>query len=372
MNFDFSDDQKLLRQTAREYLTQHAPLTLCRAVLESDAAYSDTLWKGVAALGWLGTAIPEEYGGAGFGRLELVAIAEELGYALAPIPFSSSIYLASEALQLAGSAAQQQQYLPKLASGEWIGTFAHAEKPGEQGAGGVTTTFRNGKLSGTKVPVADGDLAHFAVVTTKAANDVGLAVVDLTGSGVTRTSVRSIDPSRSLATLRFDDAPAHLLGGATGWVTVQKLLDRAAVLMAFEQLGGATRAFEMTREYTLGRYAFGRSIASFQAIKHRLADLYVEIELARSNCYYGAWALGNDAPELGVAACGARATASDAFELAGKEMIQLHGGVGYTWEFDCHLFYRRSKWLAAALGSASQWREQLIQRLEIGGSGLRG
>jgi hypothetical protein len=134
--------------------------------------------------------------------------------------------------------------------------------------------------------------------------------------------------------------------------------------MAFEQVGSATRAFEMTREYTLGRYAFGRSIASFQAIKHRLADLYVEIELARSNCYYGAWALGNDAPELGVAACGARASASDAFELASKEMIQLHGGVGYTWEFDCHLFYRRSKWLAAALGSANHWREQLIQRLE--------
>ncbi len=364
MNFDFSDDQKLLRKTAREYLAEHAPLTLCRAVLESEASYSDTLWKGVAELGWLGTAIPEEYGGAGFGRLELVAIAEELGHALAPIPFSSSIYLASEALQLAGSAAQKQQYLPKLASGEWIGSFAHAERPGEQGAAEITTTFSNGKLSGAKVPVADGATAHFAIVTTQAGKDIGLALVDLTGSGVTRTTVRSIDPSRSLASLRFDGAPAQLLANAGGWATVQTLLDRAAVLMAFEQVGGASRAFEITREYTLGRYAFGRAIASFQAIKHRLADLYVEIELARSNCYYGAWALGNDAPELRVAACGARASATDAFELASKEMIQLHGGVGYTWEFDCHLFYRRSKWLAAALGSANQWREQLIQRLE--------
>lgn len=365
MNFDFSDDQKLLRKTAREYLTEHAPLSLCRAVLESDAAYSDTLWKGIAQLGWLGTAIPEEYGGAGFGRLELAALAEELGYALAPIPFSSSIYLASEALQLAGSAAQQRQYLPKLASGEWIGTFTHAEQPGAHGAAGVATTFKNGKLNGTKIPVADGEIAQLAVVTATCGSDVGLVAVDLTGTGVHRQSVRSIDPSRSLATLRFDGAPAQLLGdAATGWAVVQKLLDRAAVLMAFEQVGSATRAFEMTREYTLGRYAFGRSIASFQAIKHRLADLYVEIELARSNCYYGAWALGNDAPELGVAACGARASASDAFELASKEMIQLHGGVGYTWEFDCHLFYRRSKWLAAALGSANHWREQLIQRLE--------
>src|SRR5512140_2701207 len=174
MNFDFSDDQKLLRQTAREYLTEHAPLSLCRAVLESEAAYSDTLWKGVAELGWLGTAIPEEYGGAGFGRLELAALAEELGYALAPIPFSSSIYLASEALQLAGSPAQQQQYLPKLASGEWIGTFAHAEQPGVHGAAGITTTFKNGKLSGTKVPVADGASAQLAVVTATCGKSVGL------------------------------------------------------------------------------------------------------------------------------------------------------------------------------------------------------
>ena len=365
MNFDFSDDQKLLRKTAREYLTEHAPLTLCRAVFESEAAYSDTLWKGVAELGWLGTAIPEEYGGAGFGRLELAVIAEELGYALAPIPFASSIYLASEALQLAGTAAQKQEHLPKLGSGAWIGSFAHAEKAGVQGPEDITTHFANGKLSGVKAPVTDGDSAHVALVTTRVGADVGLALVDLTGNGVTRTAVRSIDPSRSLAMLRFDSAPAQLLGGgACGWGTVQKLLDRAAVLMAFEQLGGATRAFEMTREYTLGRYAFGRPIASFQALKHRLADLYVEIELARSNCYYGAWALENDAPELGVAACGARACATDAFELAGKEMIQLHGGVGYTWEFDCHLFYRRSKWLAAALGGANQWREQLIQRLD--------
>jgi acyl-CoA dehydrogenase len=363
MNFDFSDDHKLLRKTAREYLTEHAPLTLCRAVLESDATHSDTLWQGVAELGWLGTAIPDAYGGAGFGRLELAVIAEELGYALAPIPFSSSIYLASEALQRAGSAAQKERYLPRLASGACIGTFAHAEQPGEHGAEGIATTFANGTISGSKVPVADGQSAHLAVVTVRIGTDVGLALVDVTGSGVSRGAVRSIDPSRSLAALRFDRAPAELLE-CTGWPTVQRLLDRAAVLMAFEQLGGATRAFELTRAYTIGRYAFGRSIASFQAIKHRLADLYVEIELARSNCYYGAWALENDAPELGIAACGARASATDAFELASKEMIQLHGGVGYTWEFDCHLFYRRSTWLAAALGSASQWREQLIRRLE--------
>jgi alkylation response protein AidB-like acyl-CoA dehydrogenase len=365
MNFDFSDDQKFLRKTAREFLSEHAPLTLCRAVLESDASYSDTLWKATADLGWQGTAIPEQYGGAGFGQLELVAIAEELGYALAPIPFSSSAYLAAEAILLAGSEAQKQAYLPKLASGESIGTLAHAEHAGEAGASAITAAMSKDKLEGTKLPVADGDVAHFALVTAKGDKGVGLALVDLGGNGVERHKLRSIDPSRSLASIQFKSAAAQWLGDAPcGWETIQRLLDRAAVLFAFEQLGGATRAFEMTREFTLGRYAFGRAVASFQAIKHRLADLYVEIELARSNCYYGAWALGNDAPELAVAACGARASASDAFELAATEMIQLHGGVGFTWEYDCHLFYRRAKWMGAILGNPNLWRERLIERLQ--------
>jgi acyl-CoA dehydrogenase len=364
MNFDFSDDQKLLRQTAREFLSEHAPLSLCRAVLESDAAYSDTLWKSVAELGWLGTAIPEEYGGAGFGHLELAALAEELGRALAPIPFSSSVYLAAEAIQLAGSTAQKQTALPRLAAGEWIGTFAHAEQPGEAGPGTITSSFANGALTGVKLPVADGDAAHCAVVTAKQGSEIVLVLVDLSARGVTRQALRSIDPSRSLAALRFDATPAQLLGdAASAAAALEKLLDRAAVLLAFEQIGGATRAFEITRQYCLGRYAFGRPIASFQAIKHRLADLYVELELARSNAYFGAWALSTDSPELAVAACGARASASDAFALASQEMIQLHGGVGYTWEFDCHLFYRRAKYLGALLGSAHEWREQLVQRL---------
>ena len=365
MNFDFSDDQKLLRKTAREFLNDHAPLALCRAVLESDASYSDTLWKSTAELGWQGTAIPEEYGGAGFGRLELAVLAEELGRALAPIPFSSSIYLAAEAILEAGSPGQKQQMLPKLASGEWIGTLAHAEKLGEHGAKDIATTVKRGKLSGVKVPVPDGDSAHWAVVTAKSGKGLVLALADLTGPGVERHAVRSIDPSRSLATIRFDGAPAEpLAAGDDAVAALQKLCDRAAVLVAFEQLGGADRAFELTREFCIGRYAFGRPIASFQAIKHRLADLYVEIELARSNAYYGAWALGTDSAQLATAACGARAAATDAFELATKEMIQLHGGVGYTWEYDCHLFYRRAKLLATVLGSADQWREHLIQRLD--------
>jgi acyl-CoA dehydrogenase len=366
MNFDFSDDQKLLRKTAREYLDEHAPLSVCRAVLESGAAYSEALWKGIAALGWVGTSIPEEFGGAGFGRLELAVLAEEIGRALAPIPFSSSVYLATEAILCAGSAAQKSQYLPKLATGECIGTFAHTEKGGRHGPEGVACTFAGGKLSGTKLVVPDGTIADFAAVTAQGGNGVVLVLVDLTAAGVERQSIRSVDPSRCLASVRFTGVPAQRLGDADGWELAEHFLDRAAVLMAFEQIGGAQRAFEITREFCLDRYAFGRPIASFQAIKHRLADLYVEIELARSNTYYGAWALSNESDELPRAACGARASATDAFALAATEMIQLHGGVGYTWEYDCHLFYRRAKLLGLVLGSASEWRERLIERLGAG------
>ncbi|MCX8073909.1 MAG: acyl-CoA/acyl-ACP dehydrogenase [Candidatus Binatia bacterium] len=365
MNFDFSEEQKLLRENVRAFLAKEAPLTLCRQVLETDSSYSTNLWQAVAQQGWLGTAIPEVYGGAGFGRLELAVIAEELGRVLAPIPFGPSVYLAAEALLVAGTEEQKQQYLPRLSRGEAIATLAHFDAAGDAGERSVKTAVRAGKLSGSKTAVPDGDVADFALVTAKSGRDVGLAIVDLHSSGVRRQHVQSIDPSRSVATLEFERAPMEWLGGRPcGWETIGHVFDRAAVLYAFEQLGGAQRAFEITREYTLNRYAFGRPIASFQALKHRLADWYVELELTRSNCYYGAWALSNEAPELAVAACGARVSATATFELASKEMIQMHGGMGFTWEHDAHLFYRRARYLAAILGPAPVWRERLVSCLE--------
>jgi len=365
MNFDFSDDQKLLQHTAKEFLSEHSPLSVCRAVLESDAPYSQSLWKGAAELGWLGTAVPESYGGAGFGHLELAVVAEEIGRALAPIPFSSSVYCATEAIHRLGSDEQKQRDLTRLASGDAIGTFALTEKPGQNGPVDVQTRFEGGRITGTKLPVPDGTAADLAIVPARGAKGVSLYLVSLTGDGVTREAIRSLDPARPLAKVSFDGAPAELLGPDGGGVeAIESILDRAAVLMAFEQLGGASRAFEMTKDFALQRYAFGRPVASFQAIKHRLADLWCEIELARSNCYWGAWALSNEAPELGEAACLARIQASRAFDLAGVEMVQLYGGVGYTWEYDCHLFYRRAKASAVTLGSPASWREKLITRLE--------
>ncbi len=366
MNFEFSEDQKFVQQTARDFLTEHAGLDVCRAVLESKRPYDADLWKGVAEMGWLGAAVPESYGGAGLGHLELVLLAEEMGRSLAPIPFSSSVYLATEALLLAGSDDQKKRYLPRLASGELIGTFALAEGLGSADPARVETRFGEGKLSGEKLPVPDGEAAGLAVVAVRSGKGApSLVLVELDADGVERFPIESIDPSRGLARLRFDGAPAEFLGEAgRGVELTDHLLDRAAVLFAFEQLGGAERALDLTRDTALERYAFGRPVASFQAIKHRFADLYCAIELARSNGYYGAWALSHGNDELGLAACNARVSATEAFELASKEMIQIYGGVGFTWEYDCHLFYRRARWLDALLGGASAWREKLIQRIE--------
>jgi alkylation response protein AidB-like acyl-CoA dehydrogenase len=369
MNFDFSDDQKLLQQTARDYLAEHSPLAVCREVLEGDALYAEPLWKGAAEMGWQGAVIPEEYGGAGFGYLELALIAEEVGRALAPIPFSSSVYFATEALLRFASEDQKKKLLPGLAGGDAIGTFALTEKPGQQTIESVAAQVEGGKLSGTKSPVPDGEAATFAVVAAQGDGGLSLYLVDLTGDGVTRKGIEAFDPSRPLAQLEFDGAPAELLGQAgQGSAQADALLDRAAVLMAFEQLGAASRCFELTKEFVEGRYAFGRPIASFQAIKHRLADLWCEVELARSNCFFGAWALEGDEPELGLAACQSRVQASEALNQMSIEMIQLYGGVGYTWEYDCHLFYRRARALAGALGTPNAWRDKLVDRFDASGN----
>jgi acyl-CoA dehydrogenase len=368
VNFDFSADQKALREQARKFLAEHASSTRVRRILEGAAPYDAELWRGMGEMGWMGTAIPEPHGGAGFGHLELCVIAEELGRSLAPTPFASTIYLAAEALLLAGSDAQQKRWLPRIAQGEAIGCFALAEGPHVATPANLATRAEGARLTGTKVPVADGDVADFAVVVAAQGDGrAGLFLVDLKELGVTRASLATVDPTRSHARLVLDGAPGEPLGPAgEGWPLTERLLDRAAVLVAFEQLGGAQAALEMAREYALGRFAFGRQIASFQAIKHKLVDMYVGVELARSNAYYGAWALTKDAPELPVAAAAARVAASEAYYQAAKENIQIHGGMGFTWEFDCHLHYRRAKLTGLMLGSARRWKDLLVTRLEAG------
>jgi acyl-CoA dehydrogenase len=363
MNFDFSEEQKLLQQTARDYLAAQSSLATCREVLEGDQRYDAALWKGAAEMGWLGVVIPEQHGGAGFGHLELAMIAYEVGRALAPIPFGPSVYFATEALLRFGSDAQQAQWLPSLAEGSAIGTFALTEKPGQNAVEGIDATVEGGRLRGTKLPVADGEVARIAVVAARDQGKLGLYLVDLEGQGVTRTPLDSFDMSRSQARIDFEGAACEPLAGADE-DGIARLLDVAAVLQAFEQVGAAERALEITREFILGRYAFGKPIAANQAIKHRMADLWCKVELARSNAYYAAWALSAEDPELATAAAIARISACEAFEDTTVEMIEFHGGVGYTWEYDCHLFYRRAKLLTASLGTPRHWKNLLIDRLQ--------
>jgi alkylation response protein AidB-like acyl-CoA dehydrogenase len=369
MNFDFSDEQKQLRDTARKFLAEKCPPKAVRAVIDGKAPYDRELWKALAEMGFLGVAIPEEYGGTGAGHLELCVIAEEMGRSLAPVPFSSTVYLAAEALLLAGSEAQKQKWLPRIASGEAIGTLALFEGKGNPSPQAIKLIASNGTLNGVKKPVADGAIADFAVVAARTGSlgrdsDISLFLVDMKADGVEARALSNIDPSHGQAEVIFKNCKAEPMGAAgEGWSIVSQVLDRAAVLLAFEQVGGADRALEMGRDYALDRIAFGRPIGSFQAIKHMLADMYVSATLARSNCYYGAWALSTNAGELPEAAATARISATQAFQHCAKNNIQVHGGMGFTWEFDCHLYYRRANATALSLGSMSHWEDVLIDRM---------
>ena len=362
MNFEFSADQMQLKDIARKFLEKEESVKRARNVLEGEASYDEDLWSKIIEMGFTATSIPEEYGGLGLGYLELCVIAEELGRSLAPTPFSSSVYLASEAVINFGDDSTKQVYLPALAAGEKIGAFAHTESNTSPTESNIECSFSDGSLSGTKIAVVDGDIAGFYIVTAKNDSSVGLYLVDASSDGVNITAQPTLDPSRSHAAITFSQAKATEL--KSDWSDVLNLLDRAAVLFSFEQLGGAEACLDMAKEYAMGRYAFGRSIASFQAIKHKLADMFIAVELARSNCYYGAWALSTDAPELPTAAATCRVSASQAYHECSKENIQTHGGMGFTWEFDCHLYYRRCRQLAANIGSQAIWKDKLISSLE--------
>jgi alkylation response protein AidB-like acyl-CoA dehydrogenase len=364
MNFEFSEDVTAMREEVGRFLASRLPAGAVRHRIESGAAMDRDLWAELAAMGWLGAAIPECHGGAGLGYETLCMIAEELGRALAFIPFSSAIFLAAQAIQNYGGEAQKQKYLPGLANGSLIGAFALAEGNGDPSPQSIATTFAGGKLSGRKLPVFDGETADFAIVAARATTgQIGLYIADLRTPCITRQNLASLDLGRPAASLTFIAAPAEPLPEASEWSAVTGLLDLAAILFAFEAVGGAQAAMSMALDHAKSRYAFGRPLAALQALKHKLADIYVLTELARSNAYFGAWALETNAPDLTAAAAAARLSANEAFFEAAKENIQIHGGMGFTWESDCHLYYRRAKQLAGNLGGARYWRNRLIDRL---------
>ena len=357
MNFQFSDEAEALREQGRRFLEDKSPKSKARAIMEAGTSHDAALWQEIVDLGWTALRIPEEHGGLGLSSLELCVLAEEVGRALAPVPFTSSVLLATEALLLGGTDAQKAKWLPKLADGSAIGAVALSEGTTVPG-GRSKLSILGGKATGQKAPVADAAAADFFILS----GSDGLYLIEKNAPGLTIEPVETIDLVRRASRLMLQDTPVEALNG--GRETLEKFLNSSAVLLAFEGLGGADAAMEMAVAYSKDRVAFGRKIGGYQAVKHRAADMYIKNQLARSHAYYGAWALLTDAPELPLAAAGARIAALDAYQFAAEENVQLHGGIGFTWESDCQFFYRRARTLALSLGSKNHWSDLLVRSLE--------
>lgn len=364
MNFDFSDLQKELADQVQRALAKLCPIEEVRRVAETSSRYSEESWRTLGEMGALGAAVPEEYGGAGLGILELCAVAEQLGRALAPVPFLSSVGIVGQALIQYGTDEQKAKWLPRLASGEAIGCVADIETPGEIDPDTLATRFAGGRVTGTKPVVFDGQAADVALVLAQSTDGVRLLLVDLAQVGVVRRDVPAIDAAISVANVRFSDAHAEQLGLEAGWEAYRKILDMAAVLAAFEALGAAEETLIHSLNYAKQRKAFGRELASYQAIKHKLAQAYVKIQLARANCYYAAWTAQVGDQSFETAAPSAFLSALDAFSWIAQENNQVHGGICFTWEANCHFYYKRSKVLATRLGNRLEWKDRLVDRIE--------
>lgn len=362
MNFGFSDDQAAIRDSLTRLLGDHATLAVAHQRLDAAQGFDTATWVALAEGGWLGLAIPEQNGGAGMGAVELAILAEEIGRSLAAVPFGPVLGLAVPAIQAMGSDSQRAGLLPRIASGQAVVAAALSEN-GEVVPPQPSAWVSNGRLFGRKMPVSFGATASHALAA--AADDAGamrLYLAPLDHAGVTITPLDPIDRTRPAAAIDFDGTPAEPLPGSDG-AAIRRLVDGAAVLAAFEQIGVAEAALALTTAYARERRAFGRPIGGFQAVKHRLADMFAKIELARSNAFFGVWALASGDRRLPEAAAVARLTALDAVQFVTEESIQLHGGIGFTWAADPHLFLRRGWQLKAELGPADAWRDRLIDNL---------
>ena len=365
MNFGFSDEHDAIRDTLARMLSDHATLAVAHDCLEAADGFDSATWTALADGGWLGLAIAEDYGGAAMGAIELAIVAEEIGRSLAAIPFGPVLGLAIPAIQDLGTQSQRENLLPRIAEGRMIVTVALAEDGGSAPER-VSAEVLQDRLSGRKSSVPFASDASFAIV---AALDEGgtarLYLADISDPSVSLSALDAIDRTRSTSEIVFHDTPVELLPGSDP-AAIRTLLDGAAVLAAFEQIGLAERALFLTRDYACERQAFGRQIGSFQAVKHRLADMFAKIELARSNAFFGAWALASGDERLSEAAAVARLAALDAVQFTTEESVQLHGGIGFTWAADPHLFLRRGWQLKAELGLADLWRERLLCNLADG------
>jgi alkylation response protein AidB-like acyl-CoA dehydrogenase len=348
MEFDLDDDQRALRDGARRFLEREAGIPYARAMMEDDRGFTDELWRKTVELGWTGLPFAEEYGGVGQGFIALAILLSEMGRVVLPGPFFPTVVLAGSAIAEAGTEAQRKELLPTISEGE---VKLAAVLPNSPEHAGIE--FRDDALHGEASFVMDGHVADRIVVATQD----GLYVTS-GRDGVEATSISTMDQTRRVADLRFKAAPAERLGDG-GWPAVQRVLDRAYVGLAAEMLGGAERVLELSVEYAKQRVQFDRPIGSFQAVKHRAADMLLEVESLRSAVYYAAWALERDHPDASLAASMAKAYASNAYRKVAASGIQIHGGIGFTWEADLHLYFKRAKASEVAFGDAAWHRERM-------------
>jgi alkylation response protein AidB-like acyl-CoA dehydrogenase len=366
----FTQEQEELRESARRFLGERSSSEHVRDLMETSDGFDADTWKQMADLGWLGLAIPEEFGGLGYGFVEVFVLLEEMGRVLLPAPFVSSVVLASNAINFAGTEQQKKELLTEIAAGSLRAALAVTEPSGSWDADATTTraTESDGSyiLDGIKTYVVDGHTADVLIVSARVDGDVGLFIVDPEQQGVERKVLETLDRTRKQAQIHLSSARADLLGEAERAPrTLSETFNRAYVALAGESVGGAQQCLQSTIEYTKERTQFDRPIGSFQALQHRLADLFMEVEMARSAAYYAAWAVAEGSEELGVVAPLAKAYCTQAFFHAAAESIQIHGGIGFTWEHDAHLYFKRAKSSELLFGDASYQRELMAQRIGI-------
>jgi alkylation response protein AidB-like acyl-CoA dehydrogenase len=372
MDFAFSEQQDLLRTSARQFLERECPPDMVRRWSDDPQGYSPDLWQTMAALGWMGLVLPETYGGSGLSFVDLTILMEEMGRVLLPAPFFSSIALGALTLLETGSDEQRQQMLPRLVRGETKVCVALLEADGRYDPRGISmrASIRGNRatLNGTKLFVVDAHVSDYiiCVARTRGGRDpesgISLFVLDITSPGIACTPLMSIDQTRGLCEVSFTRVGVSLeamLGGRdAAWPTLQRALDKATVALCAEMVGGAEKAMEMCVDYGKTRVQFGRPIGSFQAVKHKIADMKVWVENAKSVVYYAAWAVDRDAPEASRAASMAKAYCSEMYTQVTAAGIQVHGGVGFTWDHHMHLYFKRAKSSEVLLGDSIWHRER--------------
>jgi alkylation response protein AidB-like acyl-CoA dehydrogenase len=371
MAFAFTEEHDELRKTVRRFFEEKSPESEVRRLMETADGYDPAVWRQMAEqLGLQGLTVPERFGGSGYSYVELVVVMEEIGRALLCAPYFSSVALAANLLLVSADDAAQEDYLPGIADGSKIATVALVEESGRWDEEGITLgasrSSEGWTLSGEKLYVLDGHVADLVLVAARTAAGVSVFAVDKAADGLAASVLSTMDQTRKQARLIFDSTPARLVGAdGQGWPMISKMLDLAVVALAAEQVGGAQKVLEMAVEYAKMRVQFGRPIGSFQVLKHKCTDMLLEVESAKSAAYYAGWAVAEDNDELPVVASLAKSYCSEAYFHAAGENIQIHGGIGFTWEHPAHLYFKRAKSSELLFGDPTYHRELLAQRTGI-------